>query len=89
MHQRQGAHILPLRLVFSIRSPLGLPLLFYFATSMQRSSAMENMIAVSGVTSVVVASVGLALWIEWVCLRGLLHLVRVPNQAKQSGRVSS
>jgi len=50
---------------------------------------MENVIAVVGVTSVIVASLGLALWIEWFCLRGLLHLVRVPNQARQSGKASS
>jgi len=45
---------------------------------------MENVIAFAGVASVVVASVGVALWIEWLCLRGLLHLVRVPNRAQQS-----
>lgn len=50
---------------------------------------MENVIAVAGVASVIVASVGLALWIEWFCLRGLLHLVRMPNQAQQSGKASS
>jgi hypothetical protein len=49
---------------------------------------MENVIAVAEVASVIVASVGLALWIEWFCLRGLLHLVRVPDQAQQSGKVS-
>jgi len=50
---------------------------------------MENAIAVAGLASVIVASVGLALWIEWFCLRGLLYLVRVPNQAQQSGKASS
>ena len=50
---------------------------------------MENVIATFEVASAVVASVGLALWIEWFCLRGLLHLVRVPNQAQQSGKASS
>lgn len=50
---------------------------------------MENLIAIVGVASVIVASVGLALWIEWFCLRGLLHLVRMPNQAQQPRKASS
>jgi hypothetical protein len=50
---------------------------------------MENVIAIAGVAGVIVASVGLALWIEWFCLCGLLHLVPVAHHPQQSGKVSA
>jgi hypothetical protein len=40
-----------------------------------QEAAMEYMIDFAGVAGAIAASVGLALWIEWVSLRGLMLLM--------------
>ena len=36
---------------------------------------MENIMNFAGLTAAVAGSVGLALWIEWISLRGLMRLM--------------
>jgi hypothetical protein len=44
---------------------------------------MENVIDFAGVAGAIVASMGLALWIEWLSLRGLMRLM--PARPGNSG----
>jgi hypothetical protein len=46
-------------------------------------TAMEYIIDFAGVAGAIVASMGLALWIEWVSLRGLMRLM--PARQVNSG----
>ncbi len=39
---------------------------------------MQTILGAAGMTSAIVGSVALALWLEWLSLRGLMHLMPAP-----------
>lgn len=45
---------------------------------------MQTIIGAAGIASAIAGSVGLALWIEWLSLRGLMHLMPAPAPQRLS-----
>jgi hypothetical protein len=48
---------------------------------------MDSFIGFAGVGTAIIASMGLAMWMEWYCLRWLMRLM--PGQAGDAQRVSA
>ena len=48
---------------------------------------MDNFIGFAGVGTAIIASMGLAMWMEWYCLRWLMRLM--PGQAGEARRASA
>lgn len=48
---------------------------------------MDSFIGFAGVGTAIIASMGLAMWMEWYCLRWLMRLM--PGQAGEAQRASA
>ena len=48
---------------------------------------MDSFIGFAGVGTAIIASMGLAMWMEWYCLRWLMRLM--PRQAGEAQRASA
>jgi len=48
--------------------------------------AMDSFIGFAGVGTAIIASMGLAMWMEWYCLRWLIRLM--PGQSAEAQRAS-
>jgi hypothetical protein len=48
---------------------------------------MESFLGFAGVGTAIIASMGLAMWMEWYCLRWLMRLM--PGEAREAQRASA
>lgn len=49
---------------------------------------MDSFIAFAEVAGAIIAAMGLAMWLEWMTLNGLMHLMPGSRPAAQTGNVS-
>ncbi|MGD0965121.1 MAG: hypothetical protein ABSA57_14615 [Candidatus Acidiferrales bacterium] len=49
---------------------------------------MDNFIAFAEVAAAIIATMGLAMWLEWLALNGLLHLMPGQPDPRRGARIS-